>query len=392
MKNRRKNRRMIRGTLLFGLPLALIAFAQGAEPQAPYRTKCFVVNVHRHGAQPTEEALRAELSAMDRTGIDKVVILDGDSPPGTLPAWLELQKKYPDRLAVFLKADFRDSAKPDFFASLVRKLESAQQAGVKGVKVWKDLGMANRDQHGKLITIDDPRLDPFWAKCGELKLPVLIHSADPREYWYPLTYNSLHYGLRQEADQYYRDPEMPSYTELMRQRDHVLEKHPATTFIGAHMGSLEFDLAQLGATLDKYPNFNVDCAARLRMLGRVNPPAIRDFFTKYQDRLLFGTDGAILSAGRKPDAKPSRNITIYPADNPDMRWHDANDKAAVEKWEAATARSYAEYLQYFETERVDLVDPSQSGGAWLRLFGAGLPPEVLEKFYHGNAERLIPDL
>ena len=364
--------------------------AKTAESSAPFQTKYRVINVHRHGALATEAALLAELEVLDRVGVDKVVVLDGDSPPGTLPAWLELQKKYPERLAVFLKADFRDSAKPGFFESLVRKLESAKQAGVKGVKVWKDLGMANRDGQGKLLTIDDPRLDPFWAKCGELKLPVLIHSADPREYWYPLTFNSIHYGLRKEADQLYHDREMPSYTELMRQRDHVLEKHPATTFIGAHMGSMEFDLALLGATLDKYPNFHVECAARLRMLGRVNPPAIRDFFTKYQDRLLFGTDGAILSAGFKPGTKRSANITIYPADNPEMRWHDTNVAAAVRKWQDRATRDYAEYLQYFETERVDLVDPAHSGGEWLRLFGAGLPPEVLEKFYHGNAERLIP--
>jgi len=366
--------------------------ARSAETGAPYQTKYRVVNVHRHGALATEGAVLAEFEAMDRAGIDKVVVLDGDSPPGTLPAWLELQRKYPERLAVFLKADFRDSAKPGFFEALVLKLESAKQAGVKGVKVWKDLGMANRDAGGKLIAIDDPRLDPFWAKCGELKLPVLIHSADPREYWYPLTFNSIHYGLRKEADQYYRDPEMPSYVELMRQRDKVLERHPTTTFIGAHMGSLEFDLAQLGTTLDKYPNFNVDCAARLRMLGRVNPPAMRDFFTKYQDRLLFGTDGATLSAGRKPGAKATGNITIYPADNPDMQWHDPGDAAAVGKWQDRAARDYAEYLQYFETDRVDLVDPAHSGGEWLRLFGARLPPEVLEKFYHGNAKRLIPGL
>src|SRR6187401_722820 len=95
--------------------------SQAAEPSAPYQTKYRVVNVHRHGALATEAALLAELEVMDRVGVDKVVMLDGDSPPGTLPAWLELQKKYPERLAVFLKADFRDSAKPDFFEALVRK-------------------------------------------------------------------------------------------------------------------------------------------------------------------------------------------------------------------------------------------------------------------------------
>src|SRR4029079_12152497 len=113
--------------------------------------------------------------------------------------------------------------------------------GIQGVKVWKDLGMSVRDASGKLLAVDDPRLDPFWEKCGQLKLPVLIHTADPKEYWYPLTYHSIHYGLRTEADQHYHNPEMASWVELMRQRDHVLEKHPQTTFIGNHFGSMEFD-------------------------------------------------------------------------------------------------------------------------------------------------------
>lgn len=379
---------MFHGTWLLSFLLAGVA----AEPEAPYQTKYRVINVHRHGALATEAALRAELEVMDRTGVDMVITLDGDSPRGTLPAWLELQKKYPDRLAVFWKADFRDAAKPGFFDQLVKDLENAAAGGVKGVKVWKDLGMQHRDASGKLLAVDDPRIDPFYAKCGELKLPVLIHTADPREYWYPLTYNSIHYGLRTEADQHYRNPEMPSYVELMRQRDHVLAKHPGTTFIGAHMGSMEFDLDQLGATLDKYPNFNVECAARLRMLGRVNPPAIRDFFTKYQDRILFGTDGAILGKGKKPEKRRGANITEYPADDPDYEWHDPADAEAVRGWQDRAAREYSEYFQYFETERVDLVDPTHSGGSWLRIFGAGLPPEVLEKFYHANAERLIPGL
>ncbi|MCE9605561.1 MAG: amidohydrolase, partial [Planctomycetia bacterium] len=178
---------LVSSIAVFTVAAMLADVAGAAEPNAadsgaPYRTKYRVVNVHRHGALASEAALQAELGVMDRTGVDKVVVLDGDSPPGTLPAWLELQRKHPDRLAVFLKADFRNSAQPDFFDTLVRKLESAKRAGVRGVKVWKDLGMANRDGAGKLLTIDDPRLDPFWAKCGELKLPVLIHAADPREY------------------------------------------------------------------------------------------------------------------------------------------------------------------------------------------------------------------
>ncbi|MGE3805093.1 MAG: amidohydrolase family protein, partial [Gemmataceae bacterium] len=221
---------------------------------------------------------------------------------------------------------------------------------------------------GKLIPGDDPRLDPLWARCGELGIPVLIHMADPKEYWYPLTPNTFHYGMKAESSQFYDRDKMPSWEELIRQRNNILKKHPKTKFIGAHMGSLTFDLKQLGETFDKYPNFHVDCSARTRILGRLNPQAVRDFFTKYQDRILFGTDSSVLN-----NVKPS-------------------DAAGVAAWQDRAARFYARHLEYFETNQVGLVEPYGWGKEWLRITGVKLPPEVLEKFYHGNAERLIPGL
>jgi predicted TIM-barrel fold metal-dependent hydrolase len=186
---------------------------------------------------------------------------------------------------------------------------------------------------------------------------VLLHVADPKEYWDRVTYNSMHYGLLTDDKRYYDDPNVPEWEELIRQRDRILEKHPNTTFIGAHMGSLTMDLDRLAETFDKYANFYVDCSARLRLLGRLNRPAVRDFFVKYQDRILFGTDDAF----------------------------------SLEIDEAS--HMYGKYLVYFETDRTDLEPPlGQANLNWLRLAGVSLPPEVLEKLYHRNAERLLPGL
>jgi hypothetical protein len=262
--------------------------------------------------------------------------------------------------------------------------------GAQGVKVWKDLGMYARDDKGKLIKADDSRLDPFWARCGELGLPVLIHTADEKEYWQPLTFNSFHYGLRAEIDQHYHNPNMPPWEELIRQRDAILRKHRKTTFIGAHMGSLSFDLQRLGETFDKYPNFSVDTAARQRILGRLNPNAVHDFFVKYQDRILFGTDDVVLSAGRKPGV--SGNISVYPRDDPNWLCVAPHDTQAVRRWADRAAFDYSQYLQYFETDRLDLFDPNRSAGGWLRIPGIKLPQKVLEKVYHANAELRIPGL
>jgi len=375
---------------IFGL-VGVLLLQQADRP--PYKTSYRVINVHHHWGNPDADAVRAQIEAMDANGIAAAVNLDAGRTDGTLPGWMELQKKHPGRFVNFAKftaMDFERIKEPAFFDGLVRELESAAKMGIRGVKMWKDLGMIIRDGSGALLKIDDPRLDPFWAKCGELGLVVFIHTADPKEYWYPLTYNSLHYPSRTEEQQYYKIPGMPKWEELIEQRDNVVRKHPKTTFIGAHFGSMTFELQALAERLDRFPNFHVECAARLRILGRLSPKAVVDFFTKYQDRILFGTDGIVLLT-RKPSSG-TKNILVYPVDDPEYVRLDPKDENVVRNWKAGQARTYGRYFEYFETDRTDLVDPSGFEPSWAKLSGAKLPPEVLEKFYHANAERLIPGL
>ncbi|HVE41490.1 MAG TPA: amidohydrolase family protein [Planctomycetota bacterium] len=379
------------------LSFLLLAFSGGAPGVAQdgarplYRTSYRVVDIHHHCDGPDADAMRARMELLDRSGVCAVANLDAGRVEGTLPAWIELQKTYPGRIVLFPKftrKDFEGIKEPGFFDGLVRELRRAAERGARGVKIWKDLGMFIRDESGKLLRIDDPRLDPFWTTCGDLGLVVFMHSADPREYWYPLTLNSLHYGARTEEDQYYKIPGMPRWEDLIAQRDAVLAKHPKTTFIGAHFASMTLDLSGLAERLDRYPNLHVECGARLRMLGRLNPKAVRDFFTKYQDRILFGTDIGGLLAGRK---SKTRNFLEYGIDDPDWNRIDPKDVDAVRRWQDRQALSYSRYFEYFETDRIDLIEPGGFGAEWMRLAGVKLPPDILEKLYHANAERLIPD-
>jgi hypothetical protein len=132
----------------------------------------------------------------------------------------------------------------------------------------------------------------------------------------------------------------------------------------------------------------VDTSARHRVFGRLNPPAVRAFFQKNQDRILFGTDAQVLLKGRKQPF----DVTLYPTANPNMEYVDPADAAALKTWQDRAALLYSQALQYFETDRLDLEDPLRSGGSWLRTPGAKLPAEVLEKLYHANAEKLIPGI
>lgn len=387
---------MWRNITITVLVAILLPAARPAAPQAhrpPYQTAYRVINVHHHWGNPDVDAVLAQVEVMDASRMAVAVNLDAGRTDGNLAGWIELERRFPGRFVNFAKftlRDFEGAKEPPFFQNLVRELEGAARMGIRGVKVWKDLGMNIQDGSGTLLKVDDPRLDPFWARCGQLGLPVLIHTADPREYWYPLTPNSLHYGSRTEEQQYYNIPGMPRWEELIEQRDHVLRKHPNTTFIGAHFGSMTFDLQGLAERLDRYPNFHVECAARLRILGRLNPKAVRDFFVKYQDRILFGTDGMLLFS--RKSAGGGKNILVYPIDDPEWTRTDPKDAEAVRRWKEGQVRFYGRHFEYFETDHSDLVDPSGFGPGWARLTGAKLPPEVLEKFYHGNAERLIPGL
>ena len=383
---------MSRIAVLSALVLSMAAWPAPAaqERERPlYRTSYRVIDIHHHCDAPDPETWRIRVEMLDRAGVSAVANLDAGRVDGTLPGWLDLQKASPGRVLQFpkfSKKDFEGIQDPAFFDGLVKELRRAAERGARGVKIWKDLGMFIRDGSGKLLRIDDPRLDPFWTTCGELGLVVFMHSADPRSYWYPLTYNSPHYG-RPEEDQYDKIPGMPTWEDLIAQRDAVVAKHPKTIFIGAHFASMTLDLSGLAERLDRYPNLYTECGARLRLLGRLNPKAVRDFFTKYQDRILFGTDIGGLLAPRK---MKSQNWLVYGVDDHDLPKIDVKDVEAIRRWQDRQVLAYSRHFEYFETDRTDLLEPWGFGSDWFRMSGVRLSPDVLEKLYHGNAERLVP--
>src|SRR5688572_16176826 len=203
----------------------LVLCQQGDRP--PYKTPYRVVNAHHHWLTPDEDAVRVQLEVMDAASIAVAVNLDGGLSDGSLKAWIELERKYPGRFVTFVKftqKEFERVGEPGFFESLGRDVERAAKMGARGVKVWKDLGMIIRDGSGALLKVDDPRLDPFWAKCGELGLPVMIHTADPKDFWDPITYGNPLYGARKDEDQLHRVPGMPGWEALIEQRDNVVRK------------------------------------------------------------------------------------------------------------------------------------------------------------------------
>jgi predicted TIM-barrel fold metal-dependent hydrolase len=253
-----------------------------------------------------------------------------------------------DRVRVLAGIDFRDVG-PGWAERAVRQLEADVAAGAVGVgEISKSLGLSIKKPDGTRLRIDDPALDPVWAACARLKLPVFLHTADPQEFWQPIDHANerwlelaLFPGRRYPAEQY------PSFEQLMDERDAMLRRNPRTTFVIAHMGWHANDLARLGKLMTELPNVHTEIGAVLYDIGR-QPRAARDFFVRFQDRILFGKDA------------------FQPAE-------------------------YPYYWRVFET-RDDYFDYYRDYHAFWKLYGIDLPDEVLKKVYYRNALRITAGL
>jgi predicted TIM-barrel fold metal-dependent hydrolase len=273
-----------------------------------------------------------------------VVILTGQWGQKLQRVVDEMVKGYPGRFMVFTQIDY---SKIDDPKAMVADLDDAVRRGARGLKVLKDLGLEDRDKSGKLIAADDPRLDPVWEECGRLGIPVAIHVTDPEAFFHPINgYNERYEELIEHPDWSFYDHGFPTKEEVLAQRDRMFAKHPHTQFISLHVANWPENLDYVSSLLDRLPNVSVEFGAREAELGR-QPRRAREFFLKYQDRIMFGTDAT-------PDLDMYRNH---------FRWLE-------------TADEYFDYSGY----------PGQ--GRW-KIYGMQLPDDVLEKVYHLNAERLF---
>jgi len=313
------------------------------------------------------------LTLMDRQGIEKSVILAmGMDNPAVLEynqsICLKQVKNHPDRLALLVTFDLSGIDEKNHAARQMEHLERGKEAGAVGIKVSKELGLFARDRDGKLIEVDDPRIDPIWNKAGELGMPILIHIGDPPAYWRPVDENNpWRVALGEMTDWVYHGREnFPSFGELMRWRNAILRKHPKTIFIGAHLGSEAWDMHVSGVAsiLDEFPNLYVDASAVVDEIGR-HPDSARELFIKYADRIMHGTDLIILSA-----------------------WES---EAETEKWADDTMRYNSSIFRFYETSDDGIPTTEPRLRDW-KIKGIDLPDDVLRKIYFENARRIIPGL
>ena len=324
-----------------------------------------VVDVHTHffvKGKHNAELLKEYVAMMDRNNIALCVSLDATLLKRVDEHCHFLWEEYQDRFVIFANIDFQGDGtadepatwscnQSDFVRRIVEQLKTGKARGqISGLKFFKDFGLRYRNADRSLIAMDDPRWDPIWAVCGELGLPVIMHTADPGAFFEPVTpTNERFFELNVHPDWSFASPEFPARSELHLARNRIIARHPKTTFIAAHFGNDAENLAELDEWLQSYPNLVVEFASRINELGR-QPYTARRFFEKYQDRILFGTDGPW----------PEARLRLY--------WR--------------FLESFDEYFEYSEKH-------PRPQGDW-QIYGIGLPPSILKKIYHQNAARIIP--
>ncbi|MEO9802919.1 MAG: amidohydrolase family protein [Reichenbachiella sp.] len=309
------------------------------------------IDVHNHQFSMNKQDLTPLLQDMDDLNMAVMVNLSGrgrGSDAHFNGVMKNVKENAPDRFIVFTNISLDNIDDPNWSKKTVAQLENDVRAGANGLKIYKSLGLRHTDNNGKRIAVDDPRLDAVWAKCGELGIPVLIHSADPKPFWDNHDENNerwLELKVRPGRKRGSNDP--APWEQIIAEQHHIFEKHPNTKFINAHLGWYANDLATLGKLMDKYPNMYSEIGAVIAELGR-QPRAAKAFLTKYQDRVMFGKDSY----------NKEQYYTYF-----------------------RVLETADEYFPYYKKYH-----------AFWKMYGLDLSDEVLKKLYYKNALNVIPNI
>ena len=310
------------------------------------RAKFPFIDIHSHQFRMATQDLSALVKDMDRINMAVMVNLSGRSGDQLKRALDNVNQTYPNRFVVFANVNFDGIGNPGWTENAVRQLETDVKNGAQGLKIYKSLGLRYKDVNSKRVAVDDERIDPIWAKCGELGIPVLIHSADPKSFWDPMDSNNERWlELKTRPGRKRSDVDPAPWQQIIDEQHRMFKKHPGTKFINAHMGWHANNLGKLSEFMDQMPNMYVGIGAIIAELGR-QPKFARNFFIKYQDRIVFGKDAW------NPDEFPTY-----------FRVLESDD----------------EYFPYYKKYH-----------AFWAMYGMDLPDEVLRKVYYKNALKLLP--
>ena len=324
-----------------------------------YKSKFPFIDVHSHHWDMPIQDLSELVSEMDSLNMAYLINLSGsglatffgkqDLMEKNLTSSIKnIKENFPKRFGVFFNINFNRIDDEDFKGNTTLLINDAVEQGAIGLKVYKNLGLNLRDSKGKRVPVDDKRLSFIWEECAKLNIPVLIHSGEPKAFFDPIDkFNERWLHAREKPNSFRSSDQYPAFDKVMLEQHNMFRKHSKTKFINAHFGWYANDLSKLSKILDELQNVSVEFGAVINELGR-QPRAAKKFFIEYQDRILFGKD-------------------IYKKDEYYIYFR--------------VLETSDEYIQYYRKRH----------GLW-RLYGMGLPDDVLKKIYYENALKMFPSI
>lgn len=312
------------------------------------RSKFPFIDIHNHQRDMSSASLNKLVKEMDSLNMMVMVNLSGQGGDKLNQSLHEVRSNHPKRFAIFTNIGFSGVGDDAWVEATLKQLEEDVKNGAMGLKIFKNLGFSVKDKEGNRVPVNDARLDPIWRKCAEMKIPVLIHTADPKPFWDTVDEKNERWLEITTHPNRKRGPANPvPFEQLIEEQHQLFKKHPRTTFIAAHFGWFPNDLGKLGTLLDQMPNVLVEFGAVIAELGR-QPRTAKKFFEKYQDRILFGKDSWVPS-------------------------------------------EYATYFRVLETEDEYFPYHKKYHAFW-RMYGLGLSDAILKKVYYKNALRILPGI
>jgi len=340
--------------------------ACAAEPETgtPAFEDILKIDVHSHILEDMPDFV----DMMERINLHIVNICVRGTQPELLQPMEQmvelLHRKYPRQFSFVSTFDLTRRDQADYAEQVCQWLDKSFAAGALMTKVWKEVGMEIKTPAGAYIMPDDPIFDPIYRHLEKRGRPLIAHLAEPIAAWLPLDPKNPHYGYYSSHPEWhvYQKEGFPSHARILDARDRLLERFPKLTQIGAHCGSMSHDVSEIAKRMDQYPNFFIDVSARTKDLAFQPAHKVRAFFRKYQDRILYGVDFSYGSRTGEPSSKEQH----------------------LGFTRQAEARYRHEYEYYAGSGTVRFSDRDCECLA--------LPRSVLEKFYHKNAQTLMPAL